>query len=204
MKPLQFITLLLITGLTYSCKKENNSYVPVLPNLNINYQTINRSVKASDVNSLTIDVNKDGVIDYSFFLQLAADSKGDHLYAGVNPVYGSFVKANAPNDDRFLNMGNVIAFAQGVKLKENDQQGQLWTEDHSVLAIRHTYTDGISYECDWGTGTAKILAIKLTAKGETYYGWIRLVFNKTNENLTVVDLAWNTVPNQEIKAGEGL
>lgn len=55
----------------------------------------------------------------------------------------------------------------------------------------------------WLNGiTDGFLGIKINAAGFSYYGWLRLGVDPTNNSFTVKDYAYNATPNEGIYAGE--
>ena len=42
-----------------------------------------RTVKLGDASPIVIDLGSDGTPDFTVFLELTANSAGDHLYAGI-------------------------------------------------------------------------------------------------------------------------
>lgn len=200
---LRYFLLSLIAISLFSCKKKQEEIEPVDPRPSIiEYKTDNRTLKVSDPLPMNVDINGDGTIDLSFFTSLVSSGGGVHLYVGVNPVFGAMVRSNPNDDNRFLNMGNVIAFEQLGKIKAASQPNQNWTEDHSCMAIRHTISSVNSYESPWANGTPRILGVKLYVNKEIHYGWVRLSFNQATEELTLIDYAWNKTPDKETLAGE--
>ena len=189
-----------------ACKKEP---VPVseepkveIPDLEdsptISYKLINRKLKASDANPMNLDVNDDGIVDCSYFMQYVFLSGKVHLYAGVNPVYGGATSANAPNDNEYLNMGMVHTF----ELKNIIKEDLTWTDEHSLLSDKIEDLDGSkTYSGNWGKGEEKTMSLRVTIKGKMHYAWARLKFDKATEELQLIDAAWNTIAEQEIKAG---
>lgn len=197
----QILLLAFASVLTLSCKK--NKPVDPLPFQDISYELINRSVKASDVVPLTLDVNKDGTVDYSFFVELYANFAGDHLYAGVNPIGLNSTRTGDPDDDRFLNMAVTYASATGTQVNESLKANEYWNSDFGFLAVRNRPVSGAdTHEGMWGDGQEHFLPIRLSIQGKYHYGWARLIFNKQTEFLTLVDCAWNKTPEAGIKAGE--
>ncbi len=183
-----------------SCKKK---HVQPTVDPNIAYTYFNKSVKLSDPSGLNVDVNNDNKIDYLFFLELTYTSSGEHLYAGVNPIGNNATKAGMPNDDNFMNMGEVIAPNLNSVVDNTLSADQAWTVDHSYLTIRHKFNTGsVGYTGPWGNTTPKLMAIKIYLNGKYHFGWIRLLFDRTTELLTVVDFAWNKEANASIIAGK--
>lgn len=199
------ILFVILTAIGLAACKKKQLQVPEKPNVElpdsptISYKELNRKLKASDVNPMNLDVNDDGVIDYSYFLQYAVMSGTVRLYAGVNPVFGSSTTAGEQNDEEFLNMGHLHSFTVTMPI-----QGTLtWTQEHSTLGIRYEDPNGgnRTYAGQWGNGQPTIMSARLSVNGKTHYGWIRLKFDKVTEELILIDAAWNTIADQAIKAG---
>jgi hypothetical protein len=199
MKHIFPLVLFISASTILSCKKSKT----VTPKTDIVYKSVNKTVKSSDTRALGVDINDDGVVDYSFFVQLTATSTGDHLYVGTNPLGENTTKMSAPDDERFLNMGDLQAVPTGIVINKNLLPVKSWSSDFAYLAVRNTDTTGPNtYEGSWGDAGEHLMPLQLNINGLTNYGWARLRFNKTSEELTFVDCAWNRNPGQEIKAGE--
>lgn len=190
-----------ISLITTSCKKNENP--SAAPKPDIVHQIVNKTVKAADPNPLTIDVNGDGLIDYSYFAQYLANSSGVHLYVGVNPIGDNSTKMSPPNDEHFQNMGDAASIAKGLEINNNMLPSRLWSGDFAYLAIRHDYypINKKAYEGDWSDEVNRYMPLKLNIKGSVHYGWAKLQFNRNSEELMLVDIAWNRNADQEIKAG---
>jgi hypothetical protein len=200
-----FVIAFLVVVLA-SCKKEPNpikedpkTEIPDQEDSpKISYKKINQKLKAADVNPMNLDVNGDGVVDCSYFMEYVFLSGKVNLYAGVNPVFGAATSANAPNDNEYLNMGIVHTFAS-INTIHKDLP---YTADHSLLSDRIEEPDGSkSYTGNWGNGQAQMMSIRIPIQGKMHYAWAQLKFDKANEELLLIDAAWNTIPEQEIKAG---
>lgn len=198
-----FITFLLIS----SCQKERKDPVPAIPIApeTVRYYADGRTVKASDVNPIALDIEADGTVDYTVFVQLTANSEGDHLYAGINPIGTNLIKSGPSNEEQFLNMGFLVTETKYALLDSNLSPNQQWTYDHSTLVIRHTKMDNsvwfVWYEGGWNDESEQIVAIQHSAEGKYYMGWLRLKFNRTDETITLIDYAYNIIENSYIIAG---
>jgi hypothetical protein len=199
MKPNYCIFTLISVITLFSCKKPN----PTIPATDIVHKVVNRAVKASDPNPMAVDINDDGTIDYSYFAQLMANSAGDHLYIGVNPIGENLTKMGPPDDDRFLNMGDASALSSGNNINDDLLPSKLWSADFAFLAVRNTsMQNNITYEGAWGDGNGYFMPLRLYVKDKTFYGWAHLKFNKTTEQLILIEYAWNRNAGQELKAGQ--
>ena len=129
-----FLFTLLV--LLSSCKKEENSQ----PLKTISYTADGRTVKLGDASPIVIDLGSDGTPDFTVFLELTANSAGDHLYAGINPINLNLIKSGPADDNRYLNMGFLIPETQNAIINNQLQPNQRWTSDFGTLVIRkHKY-----------------------------------------------------------------
>ncbi len=165
------------------------------------YKVDGRTVKQGDPRPISVDISGDGQVDFTIFVELTANSAGDRLYTGVNPVGTSLIKSGPANDENFLNMGMLVAESTGSSIDSKVEATQQWTSEHSTLVIRNTFTDGkITYEGDWASGE-QIVGIQNIVNGSTHFGWLRIDFNKQTEIVTLVDYAYESIANKPIKAG---
>jgi hypothetical protein len=196
-----FLTTILLLS---TCKKATKDPVPELLSAptTVVYTADGRSVKASDINPIALDINADGSIDFTVFVQLMANSEGDHLYAGINPIGTNLIKSGPADDEHFQNMGFLVVELKNTLINSTLSSNQQWTMDHSTLAIRHTKMDNtIWYEGGWNDGLQQLVAIQHCDEGKFYFGWLRLQFNRSNETVTLIDYAYNTTEGDYIIAG---
>jgi hypothetical protein len=192
------ILVLGIASTFYACKKDKKGTL----NPNISYRTVNQTVKASDLDPLTLDLNQDGTVDYTFFAVYSVSANAVHLNVGTNPIGNNLAKMAQPDDDKFQNMGNLISQAKGTSINQDLKANQLWSNDFAYLTIRTESQQGNkTYIGAWSDGTPQLMALQLNINGTNYFGWARLTFNRTTEVLTLVDCAWNKNANESIKAG---
>lgn len=166
------------------------------------YKEDGRTVQYADPLPIALDLTGDGQVDFTVFVELTANSQGDHLYAGVNPIGYNLIKSGPAVENNFLSMGFLVADSVGTIIEENVGSGQRWTSDHSTLVIRHTSINGgITFEGNWSNGS-RIVGIQHIVDSQIYFGWLQLEFNKVTEVVTLIDFAYETLPNRPIKAGE--
>lgn len=167
----------------------------------INYTLDGRTVQLGDPFPIAVDVLEDGQVDFTIFVELTANNRGDRLYVGMNPIGNNVMKSGPAIDENFLNMGFIIAESPGSTIGYNVQPNQQWTTDFGILAIRNTFTNGtVSYEGNW-VDSDQLVAIQLKINQSTHFGWLRIKFNKVTETVSLIDYAYNTTANQPIVAG---
>ena len=151
---------------------------------------------SSGIKSYNVDLNNDGISDYSI-----SSVRNGNICQHGGMVYRSQVSVSAFNTNAVvavtsttyplaMNFNNVIS--SGLSLSAS----------------------GLVYSTYWGncgTGSLNLwpnsvdryLGLKLTVGANTYYGWARmLVVFGTQPTFTIKDYAYNSVPNQPIRAGE--
>lgn len=201
-----FVLMLIVSAAFFTACTDESPADPT-PQKQIIHKTDGRTVKLSDPSGIALDVNADGAVDYNIFVELTANSAGDRLYAGINPI-GNPIGTNAilagpAIDENFLSMGFAKALAADTPIPENPSGDLQWSPDFHALAIRNTFTSGaISYEGDWGNGSAAFLPLRLDEGGLKKYGWAKLSFNKTTEVMTLEEYAYSEVAGVTLAAGE--
>ncbi len=193
-----FYFLMIYSVVFTSCKKDNS-----LPETkNIAYTLDGRTVKLGDPLPIAIDINTDGKVDYTIFVELTANSSGDHLYAGINPIDINLIKSGPADDNRYLNMGFLISESPNATISEGLQSNERWTADFGTLVIRHTNSDSsVWYEGAWKDNTPNIVGIQHVKDGKKYFGWLRIKFDKSTEVVTLIDYAYEKTESVSIKAG---
>lgn len=192
------IGILVLVSTFIACCKHDEMQAPTNT---IVYKTDGRTVKLGNPSPIVVDLSGDGQVDFTIFVELTANSKGDRLYAGVNPIGANQIKSGPPIDQNFLSMGLLIAESIGDTIDINVATDQIWTSEHSALAIRNTFTNGdISYEGNWADST-QIVGIQNNIKGSIHYGWLRINFDKITEIVTLIEYAYDSIPSQPIIAG---
>lgn len=166
------------------------------------YKEDGRTVRLGDPLPIILDLTGDGVPDYTIFVELTANSHGDRLYAGINPLGDNVIKSGPAVDENFLNMGLLVSEIPDYLIDVNLKPGQRWTSDFGALVIRNTFTNGaVSYEGQWSDGS-QIVGIQHIKDGLRYFGWLRIYFNKNTEIVTLADFAYESLSDQPIKAGK--
>lgn len=165
------------------------------------YKTDGRTVKLSDLSPITLDISEDGMVDFTLFVELTANTQGDRLYVGINPIGPNLIKSGPPINENFLNMGLLISEPVGAIIDEALLKDQRWTNDYGALVIRNAFSNGTTtYEGNW-ENSAQIVGIQNTFNKSNYFGWIRIEFNKETEVVTLIDYAYNSIANLPIIAG---
>jgi hypothetical protein len=191
--------IILFVGLSFSgCKKEDEI---IEPTNSIIYKLDGRTVKLGDPSPIAIDLSEDGQVDFTIFVELTANSQGDRLYAGMNPIGANLIKSGPPIDENYLNMGLLVAEIPGSTIDFNVGQNQQWTPEFGALVIRNTFTNGdVSYEGNWAD-SEQIVGIQNKINQSVHFGWLRIKFDKTTEIVTLIDYAYNSIASQPIIAG---
>ncbi len=193
-----FFSLLALLGLTiglWGCS--NDDPQPIAPSEVIRVID-GRTAKQGSGNPLTIDMNKDGIVDFTVFAELTANQQGDKLYVGVNPIGPHKVKSGPFSDDNFLNMGLLIAENPPTTLDFSLKPNEQWTSEHGAIAIRKTTNSGsVSHEGAW-IGRSKVLAIQVYQNGQYHIGWLKIHFNAETEVATLLEYAHHKRPQTPI------
>lgn len=166
------------------------------------YKTDGRSLRYGDPLPIALDLSEDGQVDFTIFLELTANSQGDRLYAGVNPIGASLIKSGPAIAENFLSMGHLVRETPGAVIDSDPGVDRRWTGDHSALAIKNTLTGGgNTYEGEWDDDAAGIVGIQNAVGGSYYFGWLRIHFDREAERITLIDFAYDTTAGRPIRAG---
>lgn len=193
------LLFMVLSGVLFlaGCKEEE-----VMEPINsIVYKLDGRTVKLGDPRPIAVDLSEDGLVDFTIFVELTANSQGDRLYAGMNPLGPNLIKSGPAIDTNFLNMGLLVAEMPGAVIDSHVDSSQLWTPEFGALVIRNTSTTGnVHYEGSWAD-SEQMVGIQHIINGAVHFGWLRIKFDKMTEIVTLMDYAYDTTANQPIKAG---
>jgi hypothetical protein len=155
-----------------------------------------------------LDVNNDGVADFSFYnVQTSGDARG-RTKRNASPPLGFYAHAIIGIPTQAANeIGAMTSFGNGVCAAEltkgrvisankNFKPGEL-----DLFAVAGDYTSPGSAACPWRgrNNTGGFLALKFVADGNTYFGWARITLNAGLP--TITGYAYESAPGQSIKAG---
>ncbi len=171
------------------------------PYSSIVYKPDGRTVKLGDPFPIALDLTEDGLVDFTVFMELTANTKGDRLYAGINPIGPNLIKSGPSIEENYLSMGLLIAENFNSTIDDQLEPNQQWTGNHGALIIRNTSTLGnVSYEGSWAA-QKQIVGIQNHVHGSIHFGWLQLTFDKETEIVTLIDYAYDSIAGQSIKAG---
>lgn len=142
--------------------------------------------------SNTIDLNNDGIADYTIaiyynILNCFPSGTYSKKYVSVNSTGSNNLMLTMMNlNDK---IGNNLVF--------NTTSGSLRSINFSLH-----YCAGSSGS--WTSATDHYLGVRMVVGSNVYYGWIRLNVSVSSSSLfyTIKDYAYNSIPNQPILAGE--
>jgi hypothetical protein len=146
-----------------------------------------------------LDLNHDGIVDFELIVS------GDHANTStlfddmlVNPAAGNAVQGG-------IIYGQLFA---GALLAGNKIPGGAFYKGNGLF-MASVFEDpgGSSGRGHWINVTNHYLGLKFQINGQTHYGWARLSVKATlgpqiNINAALTGYAYETVPNQSIRAGQ--
>lgn len=166
-----------------------------------------------------LDLNDDGVIDFQIYKYLintntTFSTTGGGTFPGsiqVNhifalPTSGNAIQASTGSGGYFypyaLGAGDNIG--AGEEMNEASAQSvvysQLWNIEFAPGSI---YAYQVFDDGNWfGGQTDKYLGLRFEADGNEHYGWLRMDVADDNIEFTVKDYAFNSVPEEDIEAGQ--
>jgi hypothetical protein len=145
---------------------------------------------------LSIDLNHDGITDFDMTVtNVRYYGEGSDFAGGTfwdRPIIGNSAILRPLAKGAVI--GNSGVFDAG-------RARLAWGRD-----VGHSGHGSYSTGGPWaGNSPNQYLGVRFLIDGETHYGWIRMtVYTSVNEvSTTITGYAYNTVPNQSLKAGEG-
>ena len=188
----------------------------LLPGILLGYLFCTHSVTAVIVYSgntaldgpdFNVDINGDGSADFvTSWVQRAVGSDGTY--------YLSY-DTETNFDIRFLNTrfypqypgssmpGVKVPLELGASIGPTAPDELLWSSssnDGMLTESRNSRNDPIIYSGTWHDIDNRYLGFELTSVSETFYGWIQLETDSTN-NIVLVDYAYENIPNTPIMSG---
>jgi hypothetical protein len=161
-----------------------------------------KNIPISGLGAVSIDLNNDGIADFSFSLDIR---NGDHSFYRtlfVAPLTGG----EAVGGGRGSHGPYASALVRGAKIgpsahfSSSAARGELVIE-RSVGFASATTTE--KFYGDWGGNPAnRYLGVKFLIDGKTHYGWVRLtVLTNGDVTATITAYAYETIANKKLDAG---
>lgn len=157
------------------------------------YTPVGVLIPSNGVHSYNLDLNGDGLTDFTITEFFFGDSDLAIASLYVAPVAGNGVMASHQNVVEALALfhGQTI----GSSRRFVPKKARLLEHGSSGGGI---YTGG-----NWQQSNPRFLGLSFQIDGETHYGWARLIVKRNNFRITAYlsGYAYETVPNMPIDAG---
>jgi len=135
-------------------------------------------------NGLGLDLNNDGVNDFTF-----ATSSTGSFAVHVRPAYSNNLIWGTGGGGAF---GSASALRAGVTIRASKKL----QASNTLMCV--VYGGGTGGPWEWKKN--RYLGLKLLINGKAHYGWARLSFSACNGTLT--GYAYETIANKSIKTGK--
>ena len=156
----------------------------------------------------SLDLNDDGISDFILATNKLSNSCGRCTANGIlviGPVYSAEISATAQSW--------IADTVGGYALNTLIDSSLGWTNDSHILAkasrdcvpcVRGNYFVDVPPRGPWSNIFGKYLALKTQVGTDFYYGWIKLGvgINISFVTITIMEYAYNSLPNQPILAGQ--
>ena len=166
--------------------------------------------------SFRLDLNNDGIYDFTFLGSYSADKCGDFL-DGLYAIDDSFLIAPAINsNNEIITDGAGKAFA--IDSASAIATDSIWASTPQILlygaakAVGHCTTLLPDVQGYWLNASDKYIGLKFRKSNNVYYGWLRLTCTYTVSaqvrnllvpgNFIIKDYAYNAAPKKPILAGQ--
>lgn len=177
-------------------------------------QIIHRDVNyTGGYTSYDIDIDQNGVKDFNFDLKAHSftNSSGDNIK--VNGVNATGLKASnsiiGRNFYSYISLANSLGAGYTINNTLSSSYYSFLQSGFMAMTYQiFNSTGSYLYGGNFGsfsddTQSNKYLGVRFDISGQTHYGWMRFQFNSLDGSLWLLkDLAYNTIPNQDIAAGE--
>lgn len=194
-----FSTLFVV--LLGACKKEDNE--PPADTGNIVYQKIDSTLGYQQ--HVTLKIDNDSISDMLLGSSLVMHNNKPHLYL--------YAATNSKTLNKILvKQGNIEAvngywsepLSAGETIESNTEEQYLWTRiPHKALLADITTTGNTTtFNGTWKNLQKHYMGIQLVINNQKHFGWICISHQNNTEILTIHDLAYNSIADQPIKAGQ--
>ena len=139
-------------------------------------------------NVITIDLNHDGQNDFTFRQSTTGLDEGRIVAAAARSPQASLL------EERIRGVPFAARLASGVIIGSSRKP---WIAYGRLASEYAGYTNG-----PWKDAKNGYLGLRLVVNGEDHYGWARFSVQPGLRRLLLTGYAYNTVPNQPLKAGQ--
>ncbi len=150
-----------------------------------------------------MDLNNDGIPDLKFTLTSS-------IISGFPPQWYGYTAGTILATP--LNGSAILMDSSGypAKMNQNDiiSANANWETIANQIIFKKLLSNGTTTNTgNWNTATGGFLGLRVIAGGQTHYCWIQMnaaafVSGSIAATLTLMDYAYNSIPNQAILAGE--
>lgn len=154
-----------------------------------------------NLSAVSLDLNKDGIADFKFELNIYGDFGAIRGYVAEQPLAGGAVVGA-----QGANFGYASALLRGAKIGPSAH----FDAANSVMVERSvgSHTGDPTYSRHlygkWGGNPPnRFLGVKFLIHGATHFGWVRLTLDSSKwpMSATITGYAYETVANRPIQAG---
>jgi len=146
---------------------------------------------------VAVDMDNDGDIEFGFTTALVAGQGVTHLQFRIHPVYGN---------QALVTQYDVTPLEKDSEIGPDALFRKL---DLEALVIKTITDNSIVWNGPWEDGREAYIGVCFFRLGdlqhpgpERSYGWLRVSFNKNLEKVIVHDLAYSSIPEKGLKAGQ--
>ena len=145
---------------------------------------------------LALDLNHEGVVDYSLKTQLITGSFGMSGRLGIYPALRNQICRGNTSHLRFF----ATAFPAGKRLGAKRQ----WQPGTAPMATYTTFFLSSWHDGPWFDVQHRYLGLKFLVNGRYHYGWARLNTKMSRQGIDAVltGYAYETIPNKPIITGK--
>ena len=193
MKPV--LPALLLFLVLQSCDKDPATVIPSPLPMTMQYTDLH-NVEVSPGHPKAIDINQDGITDFSFGTLLVGDPVlvRDRVQYYAYSKIGTYYLSDANDQSPVLVKGNEISL---------QHPGYNWFEISAIVLAEKviTMTQPPFWQGLWKEADHKYLPFQVKKEGLLFHGWIELSFNMFTEKLILHKAAISKIAGVTVKAG---
>lgn len=190
---LPFLGLLFSAVLLSACGEEPE--VPSPPASEIVYKKLNYPEFFTYGTPKVLDLDGDALIDFQFGVTLFANQLGDHYQYVVSPS-----RANRA----LLMEEEAIPLEGDFEIGESsDRNNLVWNFSTGKLITKLQRQSGApSWSGTWSTIPDGIVGVRFFIGQKLHYGWIKIGNDQYSNRMSVLEYAYQSVPEKSIKSGQ--
>lgn len=189
----KILTIIAVTApfLLSSCNEDMDA--PTI--VTINHNVLKEAFPVHRNQTYILDLNEDEIPDFSINVMSVGFDPGVREYFQINSLRDSKV---------MLTNEEITPLTSGLEISEaSAMEGSSWSVFTGSMMVRtKTENQPDNWSGPWAPDGDYFVGLSVRVNGEYHYGWVKLQADKESHAMFVQEYAFQTIPNQPIKAGQ--